>query len=295
MIVQSQVTGSMMAERRNVKNISSRPHFSSKRAQADITAAAEAFADGHVLAGLLVHEFNNLLTPIIGYAEMAADALRSGSSSRMYVERIRDACDRAKRAVERILMSDMGDEGFSSFDAAAAIREILPDLHLCIPSSCRIQTNLPNRAVWLDGREITLQQVVINLCKNAGEAMKAGGTVTVNLRNVEQISARDLSSGRLERGEYARLSVSDTGPGISPSFLERIFDPFFTTKSREGGSGLGLALVQRAVGSWGGAIDVHSSLGKGTIFELFLPCSNCSLRRSEKSVGRGRHSTQKRN
>lgn len=99
-----------MAERRNVKNISSRPHFSSKRAQADITAAAEAFADGHVLAGLLVHEFNNLLTPIIGYAEMAADALRSGSSSRMYVERIRDACDRAKRAVERILMSDMGDE-----------------------------------------------------------------------------------------------------------------------------------------------------------------------------------------
>ncbi|MBY3027401.1 ATP-binding protein [Rhizobium leguminosarum] len=259
-----------------MKNISSIPHFSSKRAQADITAAAEAFADGYVLAGLLIHEFNNLLTPIIGYAEMAADALRSGSSSRMYVERIRDACDRAKRAVERILMSDMGDEGFSRFDAAAAIREILPDLELCIPSSGRIQTNLPNRAVWLDGRAITLQQVVINLCRNAGEAMKAGGTITVNLDNFKQISPRNLSTGRLERGEYARLSVSDTGPGISPSFLASIFDPFFTTRSSEGGSGLGLALVQRAVESWGGAIEVHSSLGKGATFELFLPCTNCS-------------------
>ncbi|MQX79066.1 ATP-binding protein (plasmid) [Rhizobium sp. T1473] len=259
-----------------MKNISSIPHFSSKRGQADVPAAAGACADGHVLAGLLVHEFNNLLTPIVGYAEMAAEALRSGSSSRMYVERIRDAGDRAKRAVERILMFDTWDKGFSSFDAAAAIREILPDLELCIPSSGRIQTNLPTRAVWLDGRAITLQQVVINLCRNAGEAMKAGGTITVNLDNFKQISPRNLSTGRLERGEYARLSVSDTGPGISPSFLASIFDPFFTTRSREGGSGLGLALVQRAVESWGGAIDVHSSLGKGATFELFLPCTNCS-------------------
>ncbi|WFU07417.1 ATP-binding protein (plasmid) [Rhizobium sp. CB3171] len=259
-----------------MKNISSIPNFSSKQAQADITAAADAFADGDVLAKLLVHEFNNLLTPIIGYAEMAVDALTSESSSRMYVERIRDAGDRAKRVVERILMSDVRDEGFGSFDATAAIREILPDLKLCIPSSGRIQIKLPNRGVWLDGRAIILQKVVINLCRNAGEAMKTDGTVTVNLDNFEQISPRNLSSGRLERGEYARLIVSDTGPGISPSFLERIFDPFFTTRSREGGLGLGLALVQRAVESWGGAIDVHSSLGKGTTFELFLPCANRS-------------------
>ncbi|MBP2449647.1 ATP-binding protein [Rhizobium leguminosarum] len=258
-----------------MKNISSILNFSSKQAQADITTAAEAFADGHVLAWLLVHEFNNLLTPIIGYADMAADALSEGSSSRMYVERIRDASDRAKRAVERTLMLDMRDEGFSSFDATAAIREIQPDLELCIPSSGRIQTILPNRAVWLDGSAITLQQVVINLCKNAGEAMKTGGTVTISLDNFEQTSTRNLSSRRLERGEYARLIVSDTGSGIPPSLIERIFDPFFTTRTREGGSGLGLAFVLRAVKFWGGAIDVHSSLGKGTTFELFLPCTSC--------------------
>ncbi|MBB4583511.1 hypothetical protein GGE45_005885 [Rhizobium aethiopicum] len=256
-----------------MKNFSPMP-CSSGAAQTAIAKTLTASEEGRLLAGILAHEFNNLLVPIIGYAEMAAEALRSGSSSSVYVERIRSAGDRAKRAVELILISDMRhDESDGSFDASAAIKEIRSDLQICVPPYAQLQVNLPNRSVWLEGNAIYLQQVIINLCKNAGEAMKVCGTITVNLDNVEQTVPRKTTYGRLDRGEYARLSVTDTGPGIPHMFLERIFDPQFTTKSGEGGSGLGLTLVRQVVKARNGAINVKSMQGIGTTFELFFPCA----------------------
>ncbi|MBX4967732.1 ATP-binding protein [Rhizobium binae] len=258
-----------------MKNFSHMPR-SSSRAQA-LAKALPTSEEARLLAGILAHEFNNLLVPIIGYAEMAAEALRSGSSSPVYVERIRSAGDRAKRAVELILVSDMRhDLSDGSFDASAAIKEIRSDLQICVPPYAQLQVNLPNRAVWLEGNAIYLQQVIINLCKNAGEAMKERGTITVNLDNFEQTAPRNTTYGRLDRGEYARLSVTDTGPGIPHMLLKRIFDPLFTTKFKEGGSGLGLTLVRQVVKALNGAINVKSTQGIGTTFELFFPCAKCA-------------------
>lgn len=237
--------------------------------------AATAVASEEELADSIAHEFNNLLTSIMGYAEMAADALNPGSSPRAYVERIQNAGDRARRVIDQILMFSRrrGNIG-GSFDVAAATAEILPDLKMYAPTSVNFHTNLPAGPTCIQGNPIQLQQAVVNLCKNAGEAMTGGGTITVTVRSIEQNVPRILSHGRLSSGRYVCVSVADTGPGIPAADIGRIFDPFFTTRSGEGGTGLGLAMVLRTVKFLDGGLNVRSRPGFGTQFDMFFPCLN---------------------
>jgi len=111
----------------------------------------------------------------------------------------------------------------------------------------------------------------MNLCTNAVHAMERGGTLTVLLERIRLIEGRSLSRGALSPGTYARLIIKDTGAGIAPAVLERIFDPFFTTKDVGEGTGLGLSLVHGIVTDLGGAIDVSTTPGIGTSFEIWLP------------------------
>src|SRR5712672_935718 len=113
----------------------------------------------------------------------------------------------------------------------------------------------------------------MNLCTNAMHAMERDGVLTVELERVEVGERRLLSHGTLGAGRYVRLSVSDTGIGISPAVLERMFDPFFTTKRVGAGTGLGLALVHGIVADFGGAIDVATQVGTGTTFTIWLPAA----------------------
>ncbi len=247
-------------------------HFRPTTLPTSSSLARAAGVNGEELAGSIAHEFNNLLMPIMGYAEMAADALNPGSSSRTYVERIQSAGERAKRMIEQILTSSKQENPYSSFDAAAATAEILPDLKMCIPASTDLRASLPDDPVLVHGSATALQQAVVNLCKNAGEALAGGGTITVGVTVVEQSVPRVTSHGRLACGRYVRVSVADTGPGIPAIDLRQIFDPFFTTKSQEGGTGLGLAMVLRVVKRLNGGINVRSAPGLGTRFDLFFPC-----------------------
>jgi signal transduction histidine kinase len=251
--------------------ISNVPAFHSHERHASSTFVATMFADGYDPVEILAHEFGNLLMPILGYAEMAADNLKSGTSARRYMECILAAGDRAKFAVEQFLARDKTD--FTSvFDVVAATAEILPDLSMYLPSTSRLHVDLPDRPLWLDGSAISLQQVIVNLCKNAGEAMKDGGTVKLTVGDFKPSKSSLARCGRLDHSRYVRVSLSDTGPGIPRSILKRVFDPYFTTKSDQVGHGLGLALVHRVVESWGGVIDVNSIPGQGTAIDLFLPC-----------------------
>jgi len=232
---------------------------------------------GEELAGAIAHEFNNLLMPIMGYAEMAADALNPGSYPRTYVERIQSAGERAKRVVEQILaFSRQQEHSCESFDVAAATAEILHDLKMCVPASTKFRVRLPDAPVRLRGNALTLQQAVLNLCKNAGEAVADGGTITVGVSVIEQNTSRKITHGELTPGRYVRVSVSDTGAGISIPDLRRIFVPFFTTRGEEGGTGLGLPMVLRAIKLFDGCINVRSSPSRGTRFDLFLPYPNLS-------------------
>jgi CheY-like chemotaxis protein len=113
----------------------------------------------------------------------------------------------------------------------------------------------------------------MNLCTNAIHAMTRGGVLSVNLEPARLNESRTLSRGVLGPGPYVRLTVADTGTGIPPAVLDRIFDPFFTTKEVGAGTGLGLSLVHGIVTDLGGAIDVESTLGEGTKFEIWLPVS----------------------
>jgi CheY-like chemotaxis protein len=123
------------------------------------------------------------------------------------------------------------------------------------------------------GDATQLHQVAMNLCTNAVHAMAQGGVLTVVLERVAVGERRLLSHGALGAGCYVRLSVSDTGSGISPAVLERMFDPFFTTKRVGDGTGLGLALVHGIVADFGGQIDVATQVGVGTTFTIWLPAA----------------------
>jgi len=225
------------------------------------------------LAGNLAHEFNNLLMPIMGYAEMAADALNPGSSPRAYIERIQSAGERAKHVIDQMLnFSGRSESALGSFDVTAATSEILSDLKMCVPASTTLRTNFPAGPTYINGSAATLQQAMINLCKNASEAMVEGGTITVGVAVIEQSIPRSLTHGRLSAGRYVRVSIADTGPGIPPDNLRMIFEPFFTTRRGEGGTGLGLAMVLRTVKLLNGGLNVRSSSGWGTRFDLFFPC-----------------------
>lgn len=224
------------------------------------------------MAGGIAHEFNNLLTAIMGYAEMAADTLKPGSSSYAYVEHIQGASQRAQQVVDQVLACCRPSrEALAPFDVGAAICAILPDLQMCIVPAVTVQVTVPEKILRVNGNAILLQQILLNLCKNAGEAMVGRGEVTVTLTEIELVSERKLSHGRLKAGRYVRVAVSDTGPGIAPKNLRNIFDPFFTTKKDRGGTGLGLSFVIRTVKSLDGALDLRSVLGAGTRFDLFFP------------------------
>lgn len=227
---------------------------------------------GGALAGGIAHEFNNVLTAIMGYAEMAADALHPGTSPRAYVDHIQGAGARAKLVIDQMLAFSREDaEARTIFDVVAATAEIVPDLAILVPPSVSVRSKLPDRSLRIHGSRIELQQIVTNLCKNAGEAILDGGEITLAVSAVEVKASRVLTHGWLEAGRYVRVSVSDTGSGIAPADLDRIFDPFFTTRSGEGGTGLGLAMVLQAVQTMEGSINVRSTIGSGTRFELFFP------------------------
>jgi CheY-like chemotaxis protein len=178
---------------------------------------------------------------------------------------------RAKSLVARILAfsrSGMGER--VPVHVQSVVGEALDLVAASLPAHVRLERALEagNAAVLGDATQI--HQVVMNLCANGAQAMKAPGTLSVSLDVVER-GASMAATSALARGRYVRLRVRDTGSGIPPHLVERIFDPFFTTKGVGVGTGLGLSLVHGIVTDLGGGIDVESEPGKGAAFTVYLP------------------------
>jgi PAS domain S-box-containing protein len=227
------------------------------------------------LAGGIAHDFNNILGAILGYGELAQQAVSEGSDARRLVDNVMQAGGRAKSLVDRILaFSRSGVTELSPINVQAVIEETLELLAAAsLAPGVRLEKRLDAGGAAIVGDATQLHQVAMNLCTNALQAMENGGLLAVALDREDVAQDLRLSHGTLPAGDYVRLCVSDTGSGIPPHVLERMFDPFFTTKGAGKGTGLGLSLVHGIVADLGGAIDVNTAVGCGTTFTVWLPCT----------------------
>lgn len=231
------------------------------------------------LAGGIVHEFNNLLTPVMGYSEFLKKQLGPENPYYEDIDEIYKAGARAKEIVEQILPfsrreTDSTQYGPVSLDAV--VRDALKMIRMILPSSIRLETRLSDSGVNVYGSTTQLHQVLLNLCSNAYQAMeRTGGVLTVAVRPVARAEL-PAAFRPLTPGEFIQLRVSDTGCGIAPEDLPHVFDPFFTTKKVGEGTGLGLSVVQNILISHGGFIEVQSEMGRGSTFLVYLPVTQQS-------------------
>ncbi|SHG02531.1 PAS domain S-box-containing protein [Desulfacinum infernum DSM 9756] len=225
------------------------------------------------LAGGIAHDFNNILSAIMGYTDLALLECPPEGELRESLEEIRKAGLRAKNLVRQILTISRRQPGEREpLLIAPIVKEVLKFMRAALPATITIETNLQDEDALVEADPTEIHQVLMNLCTNAGHAMrKTGGRLTVSVRCITVDRQVPLRMSTLEPGPYAEVSVADTGEGMTPHVLERAFDPYFTTKPPGEGTGLGLATVQAVVRKCGGAVDVASQPGQGTTFTLYFP------------------------
>jgi PAS domain S-box-containing protein len=243
-----------------------------RQAEALLRQAHKMEAIG-TLAGGIAHDFNNILAAIIGFSEIAIDKSPEGSPVRRHMERVFAAGIRGRELVKQILaFSRQAEQEKLPLKLASVVRETLKLLRASLPSTIDIRTNLQSEAGFVLADPTQMQQVIMNLCSNAAHAMRrTGGSISVELSGLSFSSAEDAPDPTMSPGSYARLSVADTGEGMSPEIMEHIFDPFFTTKAAGEGTGLGLSVVHGIVTSHEGRIGVSSEPDKGSTFTVYFP------------------------
>ena len=225
------------------------------------------------LAGGIAHDFNNILGVIVGNAEILDFSEGFSDAGRQSLKQILAASRRAKDLVRQILaFSRHSRQEKLLISLKPVLKETLGFLRASLPTSIELQHVIAADAGSVVADPTQIQQVVMNLCANAGQAMEEdGGVLRIELGNAALGEQDVRADPEAEPGDFVVLTVADTGRGMEPGVLERIFEPFFTTKGPEKGTGLGLSVVHGIVKSHGGIIRVYSEPGRGTTFKVFLP------------------------
>jgi PAS domain S-box-containing protein len=227
------------------------------------------------LAGGVAHDFNNLLTVINGYCELLVETAAPDDPSRPILVEVCRAGERAA-ALTRQLLAFSRKQMFSTrvFDLNGLVRDTGRMLDRLIGERVELQSKLEPSLARVKADPGQIEQVIVNLVVNARDAMPGGGRLTVETANVELDEGYARRHMNVRPGRYVRLAVSDTGVGMDAATQARVFEPFFTTKEVGKGTGLGLATAHGIVSQSGGHIDVRSTPGKGTTFDVFLPVAN---------------------
>ena len=224
------------------------------------------------LAGGIAHDFNNVLIGIKGIAMRALKKTPSENPLYDKLELILKGAQRGHDLVKRILtFSRKGESNFKPVRVGQIIRETVRMMQVSVPPNIEISENILTKDDTVLADQIQIYQVVLNLCFNGVHAMEdKGGMLKVSLADESIDPSEHLQHPGLKKGDYLKITVSDTGRGMTPETIERIFDPFFTTKRPEDGTGLGLSVVKSIVKEHNGLITVSSELSKGTSFCVYL-------------------------
>src|SRR5207253_2186116 len=227
-------------------------------------------ATGQLAAGI-AHDFNNILSVVLTHAQLLRNDPTLPDDARVKLRAIADQARRGGQLVRQVLdFARRTPTHRQRVDLAACVRQTVNLLERTIPENVVIGTALPAGEWVAEVDPVQVEQVVVNLALNARDAMPGGGRLRIEL------SRRTLNGGEpppiagMTPGEWAALSVADTGSGMSPAVQGRLFEPFFSTKNGNG-TGLGLAQVHGIVKQHGGYIDVASGVGRGTTFTVYLP------------------------
>ena len=222
------------------------------------------------LAGGIAHDFNNLLAIINGYAEFCQTGVHEPAMLQKSLREIHRAAQRASGLVRQILtFSRKTEVRFAPVDLNQLSRDLVALLAETFPRTVTFNFALQEKLPPLLADQNQLQQIVLNLCVNARDAMSSGGTITLSTETRSGLSLQRLGADPART--YACLQVGDTGTGMTPEVRARIFEPFFTTKHGNQGTGLGLAVVYGIVVAHHGFIDVDSTVGAGSTFSVYLP------------------------
>ena len=221
----------------------------------------------------IAHEFNNLLTPILGYSEILLQTNDNKSTIYEDVLEINKSALRAKEIIEQILVFSRNDNVITKFKCLridSVIEESIKLIKSILPKNIKMVKNIKTKELIL-GSATQLQQVLLNLYTNSYHAMKnSGGVLTLNVESV-YVSDEECNELSLQEGKYVKIQIKDNGSGMDKDTLNQIFDPFFTTKEVGEGTGLGLSVVHGIVKSHSGSIIVNSKVGMGTTMDVYLP------------------------
>lgn len=225
------------------------------------------------LAGGISHDFNNILSPILGHTEILMEDIPENSALRVSLDEIYKAALRARDLVKQILtFSRQGNTEIKLIKIQPIIKEALKLIRSTIPTTIEIRQNITSGCGTVRADPTQIHQIIMNLSTNAFHAMEStGGELLVSLKEVELGPDDPVINFDMIPGSYACLEISDTGTGMNHDIVAKIFDPFFTTKKKDKGTGLGLSVVHGIVKSMNGAINVYSEPERGTRFNIYIP------------------------
>jgi two-component system cell cycle sensor histidine kinase/response regulator CckA len=256
--------GSYVGSMLNVSDVTGKRAAQNQAMQNQKLEAIGAFAAG------ISHDFNNLLTSIRGYTELAHAELPEGGI-RADLDQVIASAERAQAITSRLLAFTRGQALQPVVvDPGRVLVDMLPMLRSLLSEDVEIVLDVEPGRSWVRIDPVALDQVLVNLAVNAEDAMHDGGVLTISMDDMERQPPEALG-GAAARGPSVRIRIADSGAGMDETTLTRLFDPFFTTKDVGKGTGLGLSTVYGLIGQSGGTINVESAVGKGSAFTILLP------------------------
>ncbi|MCK5259843.1 MAG: hypothetical protein KAJ70_02155 [Candidatus Omnitrophica bacterium] len=237
-----------------------------------------------IIANRIVHDFNNTIGIIRGYADLALRVAPVSDRGHNFLEKIIEETDSARKLAEKLrIFTRQRKADFKLISSHLIVGQAIQIFRESLPALMDIQQDIDTTGTTVFADAGQIQQVVTGLCNNAYDALcENDGSLKISLKEEDVKASFAEEYKHLNEGKYVKLTVSDTGRGMDQATMERIFEPFFTTKEAGQGAGLGLSVVHGIVMNHHGEIIVDSRLGKGTTVRVYLPLADNDIKREEE-------------